>query len=389
MPVRRSLSVVVVALALLVGGCSTAYQGDAGHTGAFPMGIRLPLERAWTASFAGQPSYAVTAKGSTFVTAKSPGGGGTFLYSLAITTGAVRWSTSLGGPYPWSGLAADVDSVYAVNASGQLQAFRASDGSVRWARQLTGQFMFTSPPTVRDGRLFVSGAGSGGTLYAVDTDDGSILWTAGVANGDHSSPSVSSDTVFVSYACNMTVAFDVATGAMRWHSNPPCTGGGGKTTVYDAQTDSLFVRDFVGGVLQLDATTGALRHTFPFESAPAIGSTSLYVVHGGVLTSQSLTTGTIDWNASGDGTLATTPIVIGGDYVLVGASSGMLYAFDVQSGAVRWSTNVGAPMPSPDEQNVSQPLTGLASGSGYVFVPTTTGTLVAYRTKGGNIFSEG
>jgi outer membrane protein assembly factor BamB len=370
-----------VALVALATGCSMSYQGNAGHTGAYAPTMKLPLTPAWTASFDGPPSYAVVAGGFAFVTAKGPGSGyGTVLHAIDVQTGLDRWSAPLGGTYWWSGIASDTDTVYAVNFNGLLQAFHTSDGTVRWSVQLPGQSSFSSAPTVRDGRVFVGGAGSGGTLYAVDTANGAVLWTASVANGDNSSPAVSDDTVFVSYACNYTYAFAVATGALRWHSSPPCSGGGGKTTVYDAQSDSLYVRDgATGSALQLDASNGAVRHSYPLGTAPAIGAQASYVVHGGTLTSISLANGTINWNMAGDGTLATAPIVVGGDYVLVGATSGKLYAFDATTGATRWSTNVGAAIPGPDEQNVSQPLAGLAQGYGLVFVPTSTGKLIAYK----------
>jgi outer membrane protein assembly factor BamB len=67
-----------------------------------------------------------------------------------------------------------------------------------WARQLPGQYAFSSPPTAKDGVVYVSGAGSGGTLYAVDEASGTVLATQPVANGDDSSPALSADAVFVS-----------------------------------------------------------------------------------------------------------------------------------------------------------------------------------------------
>jgi len=36
---------------------------------------------------------------------------------------------------------------------------------------------------------------------------------------------------------------------------------------------------------------------------------------------------------------------------------------------VSWSTNVGAGIPGPDEQDVSVPLTGLATSEGLIVVP--------------------
>jgi outer membrane protein assembly factor BamB len=55
--------------------------------------------------------------------------------------------------------------------------------------------------------------------------------------------------------------------------------------------------------------------------------------------------------------------------VFVGSSSGMLYGLDLRRGQVVWTTDVGAGIPRPDEQNVSQPLTGLGAGQGLLVVP--------------------
>jgi outer membrane protein assembly factor BamB len=74
------------------------------------------------------------------------------------------------------------------------------------------------------------------------------------------------------------------------------------------------------------------------------------------------------WTFSGDGGLDSAPIVVGST-VFVGSSSGMLYGLDLRRGQVVWSTNVGSGIPGPDEQNVSQPLTGLGAGQGLLVVP--------------------
>jgi outer membrane protein assembly factor BamB len=76
----------------------------------------------------------------------------------------------------------------------------------------------------------------------------------------------------------------------------------------------------------------------------------------------------------GDGGLVTAPIVVQST-AYVGSSSGVLYGLDLRRGRVVWSTNVGAAIPGPDEQNVSQPLAGLGAGQGLLVVPA--GNLLA------------
>src|SRR5205823_5350279 len=88
----------------------------------------------------------------------------------------------------------------------------------------------------------------------------------------------------------------------------------------------------------------------------------------------------VGWSFAGDGQLDTAPLVLatsGGEYVVEGSASGALYALNASSGTVAWQTNVGASIPGPDEQNVSQPLTGLGAGQGLLVVPSGT-TISAY-----------
>jgi hypothetical protein len=55
----------------------------------------------------------------------------------------------------------------------------------------------------------------------------------------------------------------------------------------------------------------------------------------------------------------------------------MIYGLSISRGKVVWSANVGAGIPAPDEQNLSQPLTGLGAGQGLLVVPAGN-ELVAY-----------
>jgi outer membrane protein assembly factor BamB len=64
--------------------------------------------------------------------------------------------------------------------------------------------------------------------------------------------------------------------------------------------------------------------------------------------------------------------------VYVGSSTGTLRAFDTSSGALVWSTAVGAAIPLPDEQKLIQPLTGLGAAQGTLILPAGT-RLVAFH----------
>jgi outer membrane protein assembly factor BamB len=65
--------------------------------------------------------------------------------------------------------------------------------------------------------------------------------------------------------------------------------------------------------------------------------------------------------------------------VYVGASSGNIYALAAKTGQQVWTDNVGSAIPAPDEQNVSQPLTGMAIAEGTLVIAAGA-QLVAYTS---------
>ena len=94
-----------------------------------------------------------------------------------------------------------------------------------------------------NGIVYTSGAGDGGTVYAVRESDGTLLWTQEVENGDDSAPAVTSDGVYVSYACPQTYKFNPTSGDLIWHFSGQCEGGGGESVaIYNGQ---VYVRDLV------------------------------------------------------------------------------------------------------------------------------------------------
>lgn len=379
---------------------AVAYQMNAAHTGITPDPVSSSAPtQLWGKSFAGDVSYPLIYNGDVYVTVADSSSYGSKLYAFNATTGAVQWGPiELGGTYFWSGLAEDQGRIFALNYNGTMEAFDATTGIPVWssAVQLPGQSAFSSPSTAFGGTVYTGGAGSGGTLYAVKEADGSIAWTAPVQNGDHSSPAVSASAVYVSYACGWAYDFAPTTGANIWTRAATCEGGGGKTPVLSG--GRLYVRDnscasqLLGGpttpgcgAAVLDASGGTplslLSATGP---APAIDATNIYDLQGSTLTASNVNTGATSWTFNGgstpvDPTLDSAPIVAGGT-VIIGGSSGNIFGLSAADGHQQWEISAGPGMgiPAPDEQNVSQPLTGLSSSDGLLVVPAGN-TLSVYR----------
>lgn len=354
---------------------AVAYHLNPTHTGSQTADpLRPELQQRWTKNLGGDVSYPLIAAGKVFVTVGNVGGYGTKLHALDLKTGSVAWGPiDLGGVYWWSASAYEAGRLFVLNYDGVLRAFDAATGAQHWIVDLPGQWSFTSPPTAWKGMVYTGGAGSGGTVYAVDGSTGEVVWTRPVANGDHSSPAVTDNDVYVSYSCPNAYDFDRLTGDQQWRYSDGCSGGGGKTPALAA--DGLYVRDS-GGDVVLDPVTGALKGVFSAGPIPAFDDTAGYFLNGSMLEARDPVSGTMLWSFSGDGRLTSAPVTANG-YVYVGSASGNVYALRATTGELLTTVNVGSEIPAPDEHNVSRPLTGMAIGLGHLLVPGTR-TLTAY-----------
>ncbi len=143
-------------------------------------------------------------------------------------------------------LAASLPSIAAVYFVGLMRR----TGAQLWSRQLSGQ-SFTSPPTAMGGTVYVNGFP---TLYAVSTQDGTIIWSAPNAGGEHSSPAVTTTAVYVSRACDGRSRCHHLQAAQFGITTSSCFGAGGRTPVF--YNSRVYIRNNDIGNVALDAGTG-------------------------------------------------------------------------------------------------------------------------------------
>jgi outer membrane protein assembly factor BamB len=345
---------------------SVAYQINAAHSGyaTFGQPLTFPSSPTWSVDFGTPVGYPLIANGIVYIMANNGN-----LYALSKTTGKSVW-----GPV-YSGRAHCYDNgqVFVLTLGGTLSSFNAATGAPGWSVQLPAQYEFSATPTAINGVIYISGAGEGGTVYAVSETSGALLWSQSVENGDQSSPTVTSDGLFVSYPCQV-YSFNPTTGTTNWHYNGGCDGGGGKT---DAYANGLLY-DREGGTIY-NALTGAQIGPFQGGRSPALGSMIGYFLNG-TLQAINLSSRSTLWSFAGDGNLVSAPLLID-QTVIIGSGSGTVYALDATTGNQIWSGSAGAAIPAPDEQNLSQPLTGFGAGEGYLIVAAGT-RLTAWHIAG-------
>jgi outer membrane protein assembly factor BamB len=143
------------------------------------------------------------------VTALGSGGGKAWSVSLAPEGEKSRTS---GG-----GIAASGNAIFAAPGFGELVALDAANGGRIWSFKMSAPAH--SAPTASDGMVFVVSATN--VLHAVNQSDGTEAWqypgipeTAGVLSA--ASPAVSGGTVVVPYSSGEVIAFNAATGDLKW-----------------------------------------------------------------------------------------------------------------------------------------------------------------------------
>jgi outer membrane protein assembly factor BamB len=359
-------------------GSATAYQQDSLHDGNAPDDLPMPLGKLWSRDLGGQVSYPLMVRGRAFVTTSHPNvRGGAELWALNARTGATLWGPiDLGGGSTFSGITADDVNVYALNHDGVLRAVDEATGTTAWSRLLPNEWDFSSAPTVRNGVVYAGGSGSGGLLYAVDAATGTLLWNQGVVNGDDSSPAVTDDGVYVSYACELTDRFDPTSGVRLWHHDIGCSGGGGRTPV--VHEDRVYVRDPGFGPAVLSTATGTQVGAFTSDTTPAFSGSRMFTVPGGAVRALDVDTGQVVWTAAPPESVVSAPLVIGSS-VVVGGADGTVRAYDVNDGALRWTGSAGAHI-IPSDSFGSLTLEGMAESAGVLLVPATN-LLVAYAPQ--------
>ena len=359
---------------------SLGFQITPDHQGAlyFPS-MDPPLTHVWSTPLnGGTVSYPIIVGTRIFVVAGAYSSSS--LYALDAGTGHVLWSQSSPSGYGgWVGVAYDNGVLFVVPyytpgfSNGEMFAFSAVDGHQLWSATLPVQYSYSSAPTAVNGIVYTGGAGSGGTVYAVRESDGTLLWTQEVENGDDSAPAVTSDGVYVSYACPQTYKFNPTSGDLIWHFSGQCEGGGGDSVaIYNGQ---VYVRDLVDNYqtdgITLNTSNGLYSGGFNSHYSPAFWQGTAFYTEGGSLSAVDLSTSQTLWTAlpqSGD-SYSCAPIVVNG-VVYAGTAAGNFYGYSAASGSTVFSTKFSQGISC--SEGYDNPLPGLSAGNGMLLVPAGT-----------------
>lgn len=186
-------------------------------------------------------------------------------------------------------------------------------------------------------------------VLALDPTDGAILWEQGRPAGPTGVPAIAGDLVFHARyegVSGQLAARDLETGELVWQAPLGSAPAGGPTVADDA----VFVGTLAGEVLALDSATGEERWRFEtlggVAGAPAAsdgvvvaaayqGSTGRSTVYG-IDAEEGAEDGPLWRFAAGPVGPPSAPSIAGG-LAYIGTSDLEVRAFELESGAERWS----------------------------------------------------
>jgi outer membrane protein assembly factor BamB len=150
------------------------------------------------------------------------------VYCLDVETGNVKWQFSYScdlGQYPGPRATPSVDgnSVYTLSQEGDLYCLEASNGKVKWHVNVEEAFKVSSPTwgfagsPVVDGGLLILNAGRNG--IAVDKKTGEKVWVSGSGAGGYATPVLYADggkRLAAVFGQTALYAVDTANGSAIW-----------------------------------------------------------------------------------------------------------------------------------------------------------------------------
>jgi outer membrane protein assembly factor BamB len=247
--------------------------------------------------------------------------------------------------------------LYVANNTGTLFAIRATTGRLDW-HYASGRCVAASPALAHGvvyeaflNRPPCNSASSNidGQIVAFDANTGKVRWRRTIGPSE-SSPLVANGLVYAGDWRGNVYGFDARTGKQRWSFQ---TGGKVKGGVA-VDGRRLYVGSYDGHVYALDALTGKelwrasgqerLGSSGTFYSTPAAAYSRVYIGStDGKVYSFGARTGDLRWSHSTGGYVYGSP-AIWKLHVLIGSYSGRFYAFDAATGDVRWQFQANGPI---------------------------------------------
>jgi len=245
-----------------------------------------------------------------------------YLYAIDTHTGKLKWEKKLnqnGLPGLVDGLTTLDGIIYAGNGKG-LSAYEGKTGKLLWQNKDWPQAEGTTSTISVGNGVVISGAQWRG-LYGNDASTGKMIWAlSDYGLSDRGATASIHDGLAYIISRESFFIIDIKSGHIVAHKELPF---GVQTTSTPLVTDKLIIfGSLTDGLIALDRET--LEVKWKAETMPALLYTSPYTRFP-------------------VRTIETSP-VLAGSTVFFGASDGILYGVDLNTGKTKWRHNLGAPV---------------------------------------------
>lgn len=352
-----------LALAILFAAteisAQSTFHGNAARTGVYDSaGPRQLGTVKWTFKTGGPIVGSPAVAGGVVYIGSEDG----ILYAVDQETGKEKWKFEtprqvVSTPTVANGV------VYLVGYDATLTALDAATGKVKWryTAQLERRFqanrlhgfppgyqtipdswdLYLSSPAVVDGKVYY-GTGDGG-VYAIDAQNGLMIWKFNTGDVVHASPAVVNGVVYIGSWDSFFYALDADNGQEKWRFK-----AGEDNFIHNQvgfQSSAAVVDGVVytgcrdGHVYALDAATGHKKWEYMtnlswVNATPAVRDGMVYTGTSDSARFFALDakTGRLRFNFDAKGQVFASP-ALAGDLAYVGSSTGRLYTVDAKTGA--------------------------------------------------------
>ncbi|MCC6443648.1 MAG: PQQ-binding-like beta-propeller repeat protein [Armatimonadetes bacterium] len=358
------------------------YRGDATHSAYTQEEIPMPPALLWRFStdyFEDMTSTPVVAGQTVYFVSKDR------LYSLDAQTGSLRWQ------YPAEGYlegmvrgtpAVSGGVVYFGDSTGKLYAVRdnGKDGTLLWAYPLESKQAIRSSLTIVDGVIYFGADDN--SLYALDIkgEQPQPVWRQPIqVSDDVVLPAViNGDTIYFSSSDQNLYSANLTSGKVRRSYRLPIASNYSQPLL---QENNLFIA--AGNYIfclhpRSFAQRWFLQMPNDVTATPIVTADTLYAVcKDKKLYAISTADHKLKWSATLDVTSNSSPIVAGKTIVL-GADKGFVYAFDTDTGQLRWRGRTRATKDLEDQYTSFGIMASPVIANGLLYVLPEDGSLNAF-----------
>lgn len=294
--------------------------------------------------------------------------------------------------------------VFTLDTEGKVSAFEVKGGKRKWTQKVVPKGE-EDAGAVGGGLSFASGklfAASGYKyIYALNPDNGKVLWKASIASPARSAPTVMDDRVYVVTLDNRLLVLNAADGAPLWNY-----AGVSETTnllgsASPAADQSLVVLPLSSGEIyglrpengqivwedNLSAVrrTGSLASISDIRGLPVIDQGVVYAVSfSGRMVALDQVTGQRLWQREIGSAETPWPA---GDSIFTVTSEQQLVALSRKTGEIRWVTQLGR-FEDEEEKDVPMVWAGPVLAGGRLFVVSSGGDMAEVNPQDGKIIRK-